>query len=178
MINGLIKSTQPRVYIFSYLGLPRQAGQKSLLQTIVSSRSFIKYFLVQRQIQKFIRVILICSSGKYCQILGKLKRGKASRLAKFECTGLSWSRFPSWMSFSPIFLIALSTQPRCCILAKTVPTGIRYFPGPTYSYSTAKSQPAILFVSNLQLRHFQEILSTASLTSLRFSVIFLSFSSD
>ena len=99
-----------KVYVFSYLGLPRQAGQKSLLQIIVSSRSFVKNFFSLASNSEILRVILLCSSGKSCQILGKLKSGKESRLAKLECTGLNWSRFRSWMSFSPIFHFALSTQ--------------------------------------------------------------------
>ena len=68
----------------------------------MSSRSLIKYFFNFLSNSDFFRVILICSSGKSCQILGKSKRGKTSSPARFECIGLNWSRFRSWISFSPI----------------------------------------------------------------------------
>ena len=87
-----------------------QAGQKSLLQTTLEDKSSMKNFLRFASKILGLRMILICSFGKSCHNFGKLYRGKTSREVRLEWTCWSWSKFRSWISFSPMFLIEFFIQ--------------------------------------------------------------------
>ena len=53
-----------------------EAGQKSLLQTMLEAKSSIKNFLSFASKSLGLQTILMCSLGKSCHNFGKLKRKK------------------------------------------------------------------------------------------------------
>ena len=63
-----------------------QAGHKSLLQFVVSERSLRKKVFSLASNSVVFCPILICLSGKSCQIF-ELKSGKMYKLVRVECTG-------------------------------------------------------------------------------------------
>ena len=87
-----------------------QAGQNSRLQTTTDAKSFRKNFFSLLSKSVGLRIILICSSGNDSHILGKLKSGKGSSLAKFGYKFCSWRWLRNWISFSPMLRMEFLTQ--------------------------------------------------------------------
>ena len=72
-----------------------QAGQKSLLQTMLEAKSSIKFFLSFASKTFGLRIILMCSLGKSCHNFGKLYKGKTSSEIRLEWACCNWSKFRS-----------------------------------------------------------------------------------
>ena len=87
-----------------------QAGQKSLLQTMLEAKSSIKIFLSFASKTFGLRIILMCSLGKSCHNFGKLYKGKTSSEIRLEWACCNWSKFRSCISFSPMFLTEFFIQ--------------------------------------------------------------------
>ena len=70
-----------------------EAGQKSLLQTMLEAKSSIKNFLSFASKSLGLQTILMCSLGKSCHNFGKLKRKKTSSEIRLELVKVLWLYF-------------------------------------------------------------------------------------